>query len=116
MIPWLALPPCTLIAKSFTDLLIKKGWSLTKVRKIVQSCCFLGQNIALFIMSRTNNFNMSLICMTIIIGVTGFHNAAVTVNPQDLAPNYSGSVFGLMNTVGAIPGIFFKSILFFLFN
>lgn len=104
MIPWLALPPCTLIAKSFTDLLIKKGWSLTKVRKIVQSCCFLGQNIALFIMSRTNNFNMSLICMTIIIGVTGFHNAAVTVNPQDLAPNYSGSVFGLMNTVGAIPG------------
>lgn len=107
MIPWLALPPCTLIAKSFTDLLIKKGWSLTKVRKIVQSCCFLGQNIALFIMSRTNNFNMSLICMTIIIGVTGFHNAAVTVNPQDLAPNYSGSVFGLMNTVGAIPGSFF---------
>lgn len=37
-------------------------------------------------------------------GVTGFHNNAVTVNPQDLAPSYSGSVFGLMNTVGAIPG------------
>lgn len=28
----------------------------------------------------------------------------MTVNPQDLAPNHSGSVFGLMNTVGAIPG------------
>lgn len=28
----------------------------------------------------------------------------MTVNPQDLAPAYSGSVFGLMNTVGAIPG------------
>jgi MFS transporter, ACS family, solute carrier family 17 (sodium-dependent inorganic phosphate cotransporter), member 9 len=26
------------------------------------------------------------------------------VNPQDLAPGHSGSVFGLMNTVGAIPG------------
>lgn len=37
-------------------------------------------------------------------GGSGFHNNAVTVNPQDLAPNHSGSVFGLMNTVGAIPG------------
>lgn len=36
--------------------------------------------------------------------MTGFHNNAVTVNPQDLAPNFSGSVFGLMNTVGSIPG------------
>lgn len=38
------------------------------------------------------------------LGGTGFHNNAVIVNPQDLAPNYSGSVFGLMNTFGAIPG------------
>jgi ACS family sodium-dependent inorganic phosphate cotransporter-like MFS transporter 9 len=37
-------------------------------------------------------------------GLSGFHNNAVTVNPQDLAPSHSGSVFGLMNTVGAIPG------------
>lgn len=38
-------------------------------------------------------------------GLSGFHNNAVTVNPQDLASkNHSGSVFGLMNTVGAIPG------------
>lgn len=41
-------------------------------------------------------------------GGTGFHNNAVVVNPQDLAPAFSGSVFGLMNTVGAIPGNFFK--------
>lgn len=42
--------------------------------------------------------------MSMIAGVSGFHNTAVTVNPQDLAPSFSGSVFGLMNTVGAIPG------------
>lgn len=34
----------------------------------------------------------------------GFHNCAVAVNPQDLAPLHSGSVFGLMNTIGAVPG------------
>lgn len=28
----------------------------------------------------------------------------MVVNPQDLAPSHSGSVFGLMNTFGSIPG------------
>lgn len=126
MVPWLALPPCTLLGKAMTDYLMGREWSLTKVRKVVQSCCFLGQNIALFCMCHTTNFTAALICMTIVIGKrlicairclqiywthhifitggTGFHNNAVIVNPQDLAPAYSGSVFGLMNTVGAIPG------------
>lgn len=104
MIPWLALPPCTFLAKYLTTCMIAREWSTSTVRKVIQGTCFISQNIALFVMSRTNNFNSALTCMTIIIGGTGFHNNAVTVNPQDLAPAYSGSVFGLMNTVGAIPG------------
>lgn len=104
MVPWLALPPCTLIAKYLTNSLLAKEYSLTHVRKLVQSICFLGQNLALMCMCHTNNFYVALICMTVVIGGTGFHNNAVIVNPQDLAPTYSGSVFGLMNTVGAIPG------------
>ncbi|KAL5281046.1 SLC17A9 family protein [Megaselia abdita] len=104
MIPWLALPPCTFFAKYLSSYLISKDYSITTVRKLVQSLCFLSQNIALFCLSRTNSFQTALICMTVIIGGSGFHNNAVTVNPQDLAPNHSGSVFGLMNTVGAIPG------------
>lgn len=39
-----------------------------------------------------------------ISGANGFHNSSCTINPQDLAPNHSGSVFGLMNTAGSIPG------------
>ncbi|XP_041778417.1 solute carrier family 17 member 9 [Anopheles merus] len=104
MIPWLALPPVTFIGKLLTEHLLAKQWSLTRIRKLVQSLCFLGQNCALFLMCRTQDFNMALTCMSIIIGLSGLHNNAVTVNPQDLAPSHSGSVFGLMNTVGAIPG------------
>uniref|UniRef100_A0AAG5DMN7 Major facilitator superfamily (MFS) profile domain-containing protein n=1 Tax=Anopheles atroparvus TaxID=41427 RepID=A0AAG5DMN7_ANOAO len=104
MIPWLALPPVTFAGKLLTEHLLAKQWSLTRIRKVVQSICFLGQNCALFAMCRTQDFNMALTCMSIIIGLSGFHNSAVTVNPQDLAPSHSGSVFGLMNTVGAIPG------------
>lgn len=45
-----------------------------------------------------------MLCLMLIIGGTGFHNTAIAVNPSDLAPRHSGSVFGLMNSVGAIPG------------
>ncbi|XP_058452698.1 voltage-gated purine nucleotide uniporter SLC17A9 [Malaya genurostris] len=104
MIPWLALPPVTFFGKILTEKLIAKQWPLIRIRKLVQSICFLGQNVALFMMCHTQEFNIALTCMSIIIGLSGLHNNAVTVNPQDLAPNHSGSVFGLMNTVGAIPG------------
>lgn len=104
MIPWLALPPCTVLGKMLTEYLLMREWSLTRVRKIVQSCCFLAQNTALLIMCGTNSFHASLICMTVIIGGTGFHNSAVVVNPQDLSPLHSGSIYGLMNTFGSIPG------------
>lgn len=40
-----------------------------------------------------------------LIGGAGFHNSAVVVIPQDIAPVHSGSVFGLMNTFGSVPGI-----------
>lgn len=49
-------------------------------------------------------FQGAIICLAFIIGGSGFHNNAIAVNPSDLAPKHSGSVFGLMNTVGAIPG------------
>ena len=47
---------------------------------------------------------MALFLMTLCLFSAGFHNAAVIVNPQDLAPKHSGSVFGIMNAFGAIPG------------
>lgn len=68
MVPWLAMPPCTLIGKYLTDELIRREWKMTNIRKCVQSLCFLSQNVALFVMSRSNSLSTTLICMTIIIG------------------------------------------------
>ena len=42
--------------------------------------------------------------MTICLFSAGFHSSAIIVNPQDLAPKHSGSVFGIMNAAGAMPG------------
>ena len=34
----------------------------------------------------------------------GFHNNSCVVNPQDLAPQNPGSIFGIMNACGSLPG------------
>lgn len=72
MVPWLAMPPCILIGKYMTGELLRREWSLTSTRKIVQSVCFLSQNVALFTMCHISNFYLTLICMTIVIGKYAF--------------------------------------------
>lgn len=103
-LPWSLVPLCTIIAKYVSESLLAKKYHLSSVRKIVQSICFIGQCFALWIVMHTKNFSVSLMCLSVVIGMTGFHAAGVTVNPQDLSPNFSGSVFGLMNTIGATVG------------
>jgi len=61
-------------------------------------------NINFVFSAQITDYYWALLCMTVAIAATGFHNNAIIVNPQDLAPKHSGSVFGLMNTVGAVPG------------
>lgn len=104
MLPWCLIPPTTLIAKCLTDRLKAKKYRLTNIRKLVQSICFLVQNFALMMVMNTKDFTTALSFMCICIGIAGFHNAGVTVNPQDLSPDFSGSVFGLMNTFGSTFG------------
>lgn len=104
ILPWAMVPPCTIMAKYLTENLLAKKYKLTNVRKIVQAICFIIQSLSLIIVIQTRNFTLSLISMSVVIGMTGFHSAGVTVNPQDLSPNFSGSVFGLMNTFGATVG------------
>ncbi|XP_043276132.1 solute carrier family 17 member 9 [Venturia canescens] len=104
MLPWLSMLPCTILGKVISEKLINSGYSVTSTRKIIQSFCFVSGIVSLLVLARVQTFQGALWCLTLIIGGSGFHSNAVAVNPSDLAPRHSGSVFGLMNTVGAIPG------------
>lgn len=68
MVPWATIPFFTFIAKMLTDKMVARKASLTRIRKIIESLCFLTQNCALFIMCHTNNYPLALICMSIITG------------------------------------------------
>ena len=42
--------------------------------------------------------------MTLMIGCLGTNSVGLAMNPQDLAPEQAGSLFGFMNTIAALTG------------
>ncbi len=64
----------------------------------------MGSGFFLILISYVDDYTTALFVMACTVACCGFHNAGIMVNPQDLAPKYAGSVFGVMNTLGALPG------------
>ncbi|XP_014204480.1 solute carrier family 17 member 9 [Copidosoma floridanum] len=104
MVPWLASIPSIFIGRALSEKLLKTGYSVTATRKIIQTTCFALQAVNLLFLAGTDIPEKAIAYLTLIIAGSGFHNSAIVVNPSDLAPKHSGSVFGFMNTIGAIPG------------
>lgn len=66
----------------------------------------LGAAISLILLSRCESFPPALLLMTFAIGMTGFTNAGAMVLPQDIAPEYAGSVSGFSQTVSTLSGVY----------
>ena len=64
----------------------------------------LGSACSLILLSHCESFPLALMFMTLAIGMTGFHNAGGMVLPQDMAPEYAGSVAGFSNTISTFSG------------
>lgn len=104
VVPWLISMPSTIFAGWLADKMIAKRFSVTVVRKFIVFVSLVGSGFFLVCISYTNTYESSLFMMACTVACCGFHSAGIMVNPQDLAPKYAGSVFGVMNTVGALPG------------
>ncbi|KAK2141616.1 hypothetical protein LSH36_1068g00018 [Paralvinella palmiformis] len=104
VIPWATGIPATLLSGIIADRLIARGCSTTFIRKLMATVALCGPAFFLLVLSATKTFEGALFCMAAAVGCCGFHSSGILVNPQDIAPRYSGSVFGFMNTAGAIPG------------
>ncbi len=52
------------------DKLIKSGWSVTRVRKSLQTVAFLGPALALIVLSRSKDPRLAVACMTCALGIT----------------------------------------------
>lgn len=106
MVPWIIIFPSTLLSGLIADRWIVQGMPVTFVRKAINTVVLLFSSMFLLILSTLDNYYSSLCCMALALACLGFHCSGVLLNPQDLSPSHGGQLYGLMATVGTIPGFF----------
>lgn len=104
-LPWTVMALGSSAAGLLADGLIKKGVSVTQVRKRLQTVAFLGPALALVVLSRSKDPRLAVACMTCALGITSLGQAGFVANMSDIAPRYAGRLFGLANTFGSFAGI-----------
>ena len=104
VVPWIVSMFSSVFSGWLADRMLEKGYTVTFVRKFMETISLMGTALALISLSYTSTFPGALFSMAIAVACCGFHNSGILVNPQDIAPKHAGSVFGIMNMAGAIPG------------
>ena len=105
MLPYLAMLLAANGAGWIADGLIRRGVSITLVRKGFQSLCFVGSAGCLLLLSATTSQWLALLYIALGLGAVATSAAGFLVNHLDIGPRYAGVLMGIANTVGTIPGI-----------
>ncbi|CAK9829816.1 SLC17A5 [Anthophora retusa] len=90
----------------------KNYLSLVWIRKIFMIFSHMGPAIALIVMTYAGCDAVTAIVMLVL--ALAFNGAACQTslqNHQDLAPNFAGSLYGIMNTFGSFPGFIIPPII-----
>ncbi|CAI9106938.1 OLC1v1006190C5 [Oldenlandia corymbosa var. corymbosa] len=106
VLPWLTMALSANAGGWIADTLVKKGVSVTIVRKVMQSVGFLGPAFFLTQLSHVDSPAMAVLCMACSQGTDAFSQSGLYSNHQDIAPRYSGVLLGLSNTAGVLAGVF----------
>lgn len=90
----------------------KKFLTLGWIRRFFMLFSHMGPAVALVVMTYVGCDAVAAIVMLVL--ALAFNGAACQtslVNHQDLAPNYAGSLYGIMNTFGSFPGFIIPPII-----
>lgn len=69
-LPWTVMAVGSSVAGVLADGLIQRGWSVTHVRKALQTVAFLGPAAALMVLSGTKDPRIAVASMTCALGIT----------------------------------------------
>ncbi|KAJ8573173.1 hypothetical protein K7X08_009684 [Anisodus acutangulus] len=106
VLPWLTMAIFANLGGWIADTLVSKGFSITSVRKIMQSIGFLGPAFFLTQLSRVKTPAFAVLCMACSQGSDAFSQSGLYSNHQDIGPRYAGVLLGLSNTAGVLAGVF----------
>jgi ACS family sodium-dependent inorganic phosphate cotransporter len=105
MIPHIASFLFLNVAGNVADRLIAGGMDVGRVRKLMQTIGFGGIATALLIVGQVETAWMAIAVMTVGNALAAFVTGGFAVNHMDIAPKYAGTLMGITNTAGTIPGI-----------
>ncbi len=105
MIPHIASFLFLNIAGNITDRLIRNGMALGKVRKLMQTIGFGSLSVALFFVGQVESVWAAISIMAVGSALGAFVTGGFVVNHMDIAPRHAGTLMGITNTAGTIPGI-----------
>ena len=105
MMPHIALFLCMNLSGFVADKLIGGGMPITRVRKLMMIIGSGGSIIALLLVGQTQSAVAAITIMTIGSALGAFAISGFFVNHMDIAPEYAGTLMGITNTAGTIPGI-----------
>ncbi|GLT37570.1 hypothetical protein SLA2020_118810 [Shorea laevis] len=104
-VPWGTMAVSGYIAGTASDRLIKAGYSLTLVRKIMQSIGFMGPGISLLCLNYANSPAAAAMLITAALSLSSFSQAGFLLNMHDIAPQYAGFLHGISNSAGTLAAI-----------
>jgi MFS family permease len=93
------------VAGYVTDRLIRTGANLTFVRKLMQTIGFGGSALVLATVGYVESAVAAIALMSLGNIIGSFAMGGWGSNHMDLAPRHSGTLMGLTNTAGTLPGI-----------
>lgn len=105
MIPHIASFLFLNIAGNVSDRMIRGGMAVGRVRKLMQGIGFGGIAASLAIVGYVETAWMAIVVMAIGSCLGAFVTGGFAVNHMDIAPRYAGTLMGITNTAGTIPGI-----------
>lgn len=104
-VPWGTMAISGYVAGAASDFLIKAGYSLTFVRKVMQSIGFIGPGLALLCLNFAKTPTVASVLITIALSFSAFSQAGFLLNMQDIAPQYAGFLHGISNSAGTLAAI-----------
>lgn len=104
VIPWVTSFAFEIATGYFANKMLKNGRSLLNVRKSYAALLFSGTALFSILLTKVSSFDQALLLMSLIAGFSAFASSSLSMNPQDVCPSQSGSLFGLANAVGSIGG------------
>ncbi len=93
------------IAGNIADRLIGNGMAVIKVRKMMMTIGFGGISVCLFFVGGVDDVWLAIAIMTTGSALGAFVTGGFAVNHMDIAPRHAGTLMGITNTAGTIPGI-----------